>query len=334
MHLLHLIGATTDRFAHELSLTYHSETVRLPGSTVSTLEVRPDGTTLWGQPGAPRAPVPRGAALDRAATTDACLPYMFCPRGMTSWRAALEDVMGVPVLGPDAACLSLATSKSRTKAVAAAAGIATPAAAPLAADTPCPDLPAIVKPDAEDNSIGLSLVRDPADWPAARDRALEMGAAMVEDYVPGREVRVGVLEDPSPRLLPVLEYHVTPERPIRERADKVVTDASGAVTKRSWRMPSLETTCPAVLAPPTLSALERAALALHGALGCRDYSLYDFRIDAEGRPWLLEACIFWTFAPFSVISRMLEAEGTDLAATVGALVARTAARKGGTPAAA
>lgn len=313
LHVLHLVGATTTRFYFDLSRTYHAAVAMPPGTIAQVWEIRPDGAMTWRTPDGAPEPVDLSTAAARAGGTDVCVPHMFCPPGMTTWRAFLSDVVGLPVVGPDAACLHAGTSKWTTKALARAAHVATPDAAPLAPDTPCPTLPVIVKPVDEDNSIGLSLVADPAAWPAARSRALAAtGRAMVETYVPGREVRVGVIADPVPRVLPVLEYHVTPDHPIRVRADKVATDVAGAVTTASWDRPSLPTTCPARLADVPRAAVERAALAMHDALGARDYSLFDLRIDAAGRPWLLEACIFWSFARFSVLTRMVEAEGGTL----------------------
>ena len=340
MHVLHLVGATTTRFYAELSETYARNCVRPAGTAHSTLSVAPSGEMLWTGADGAALPVDLGGAARRAAACDVVVPHMFCPTGMTTWRALMEDVMGLPVVGPHASSIAVATSKWATKALARAEGVATPEALRLGgasgeAAPPCPPLPCIVKPDDEDNSIGLTLLRDPAGWEAARDAALAAsGHALAEAYVPGREVRVGVLDDGRPRVLPVLEYHVTDDHPIRERADKVHVSDAGSVTMQSWERPSLATSCPAALSPETADALERAALTMHRALGCRDYSLYDFRIDPEGRPWLLEACIFWTFTPISVISRMLEAEGAELARTALSVWSRAADRRPRAPLAA
>ena len=335
MHVLHLTGATTTRFYAELSETYARNCVRPARTRHSTLSVAPDGALRWTGADGATMPVDLGGAARRAAECDVAVPHMFCPSGMTTWRALLEEVVGLPVVGPDAAAIRLGTSKWATKALARAEGVDTPAAARLHGPAPCPDLPAIVKPDDEDNSIGLSLVRAPAEWDAALARALEAsGTALAEAYVPGREVRAGVLDDGALRLLPVLEYHVTPERPIRLREDKVHVSEAGQVTTRSWDRPSLPTSCPADLPSETLAALERSAFAMHRALGCRDYSLYDFRVDPDGRPWLLEACIFWTFTPFSIVSRMLAAEGTELERAALSVWSRAAARRPARPLAA
>ena len=52
-----------------------------------------------------------------------------------------------------------------------------------------------------------------------------------------------------------------------------------------------------------------AARRCHLALGCRDYSLFDFRIDPDGQPWFLEAGLYCSFARKSVISVMAAAAG-------------------------
>ncbi|KIT17265.1 D-alanine--D-alanine ligase family protein [Jannaschia aquimarina] len=331
MHVLHLVGATTTRFYYDLSRTYQDRCVAPFGTRASVLTVAPDGAMTWAGQGQDPFPCNLADVAQRARGIDVVVPHMFCQAGMTTWRALFEDVMGVPVVGPNAASIHVATSKWQTKALARSVGVDTPEARRLTTTDVAPPsrLPVIVKPDGEDNSIGLTLVRDRADWPGALRKALDAApVALVEDYVPGREVRVGVIEDHgAPRVLPILEYHVTPDRPIRERSDKVVVDATGAVTTKSWEQPSLRTSCPAHLAALTRDDLHHAAIAMHAALGARDYSLFDFRIDEAGKPWLLEACIFWTFSQISVITRMLEAEGSDLARTSMAVWANAASRK-------
>ena len=48
------------------------------------------------------------------------------------------------------------------------------------------------------------------------------------------------------------------------------------------------------------------------ALGCRDYSLFDFRIDPPGAPLFLEASLYCSFAPTSVLAVMAAAGGMAL----------------------
>jgi D-alanine-D-alanine ligase len=64
---------------------------------------------------------------------------------------------------------------------------------------------------------------------------------------------------------------------------------------------------------PIGPAVAEAARRCHVALGCRHYSLFDFRIDPEGRPWFLEAGPYCSFAPTSVIAVMAAAAGVGVA---------------------
>jgi len=65
-------------------------------------------------------------------------------------------------------------------------------------------------------------------------------------------------------------------------------------------------------ADPVTQPVWEAARRCHVALGCRDYSLFDFRIDAAGRPWFLEAGLYCSFARKSVVVMMAEAAGIPL----------------------
>ena len=63
---------------------------------------------------------------------------------------------------------------------------------------------------------------------------------------------------------------------------------------------------------PITTDVWEAARRCHVALGCRDYSLFDFRVDPDGRPWFLEAGLYCSFARQSVISMMAAAAGIAL----------------------
>jgi D-alanine-D-alanine ligase len=64
---------------------------------------------------------------------------------------------------------------------------------------------------------------------------------------------------------------------------------------------------------PVCVAVWEAAQRCHRALGCRHYSLCDFRIDPEGRPWFLEAGLYCSFARQSVVATMARGAGIDTA---------------------
>merc|ERR1711953_1462889 len=85
--------------------------------------------------------------------------------------------------------------------------------------------------------------------------------------------------------------------------------------------------CPADIDEVLQSKLEDLCVKSHKALGCRDYSLYDVRIDPNGEPYFLEACLYCSFAPKSVIIAMSVAKGVQQQKVFEMLVKRAIARK-------
>ena len=98
-------------------------------------------------------------------------------------------------------------------------------------------------------------------------------------------------------------------RPVRTYDDKLAPGAHGQLrlvaktTDKAWTVPVTDAVTERVWA---------AARRCHRALGCRQYSLFDFRIDPDGRPWFLEAGLYCSFATTSVLTAMACAAGTPL----------------------
>ncbi len=97
--------------------------------------------------------------------------------------------------------------------------------------------------------------------------------------------------------------------PIRGYSSKLTEDEQGNIAfankenKQTWLVGADD---------PDVAQVWAAAKQSHLALSCRHYSLFDFRIDAQGKPWLLEAGLYCSFAPKSVISTMVNATGITL----------------------
>jgi D-alanine-D-alanine ligase len=110
--------------------------------------------------------------------------------------------------------------------------------------------------------------------------------------------------------LPLEEYNVdTATRPVRGYADKISRTGAGGLelvakdTTRAWIVDPSD---------PITQQVWDVARICHAALGCRHYSLFDFRIDPTGRPWFLEAGLYCSFARKSVIPAMASAAGIPL----------------------
>jgi len=251
-------------------------------------------------------------AIERVVTLspDVMVPQMFDLPGMTSYRA-LFDLLGIPFLGNAPETMALTAHKARAKTVVAAAGVAVPQGQlALASDQLALEPPVVVKPIGADNSLGVTLVRDYPEFARALTDACAVGEeALVEQYIElGREVRCGIIvRDGSLQCLPLEEYAVDSEvKPIRDQADKLCRDDAGElslVAKESTRAWIVD------IDDPVCDAVWEAARRCHRALGCRHYSLFDFRVDPAGRPWFLEAGLYCSFARQSVLATMSAAAG-------------------------
>ncbi|WP_312029865.1 D-alanine--D-alanine ligase [Actinomycetospora sp. TBRC 11914] len=328
MRVLHLVGSPTGEFLAELSRLYARDALETLADPeryeVAIAHVAPGGRWSFpadltgpGLDAAPALEVDEAVSHLRALAPDVVVPQMFCRPGMTSYRALFE-VLGVPVIGNPPDVMAVGADKPRARAVVAHGGVAVPEGVVVhPGEHPAlPALPVVVKPADSDNSLGITLVRRPEEVGPALAAAFEhASAALVETYVPaGREVRCAVVERDRAGggtelvCLPLEEYPVDAEAaPIRLPADKLARDDDGGlglVAKGAGRAWIVDPT------DPVTPAVWEAARRCHVALGCRDYGLFDFRVDPDGRPWFLEAGLYCSFARSSVVTTMAVAAGT------------------------
>ena len=324
LRVLHLVGSAQSSFMGELSSLYARDCLASVNDAsryeTHVAYVTPDGRWRFisdlspeAIAAAPPLTIAQAVAHLAALSPDVMVPQMFCLPGMTRYRA-LFDVVGIPYIGNSPEVMALAAHKPRAKAVVAGAGVAVaPGEVVSAGGRPTMGPPAVVKPVAADNSLAVTLVRDRAGFPQAVARACAAGGeALVERYVElGREVRCAIIvRDGDLCCLPLEEYAVDrQDKPIRDQADKLHRDDVGQLAlvakqaSRAWIVDEDDAVCEAVW---------EAARRCHRALGCRHYSLFDFRIDPDGRPWFLEAGLYCSFAGQSVIPMMAAAAGLPL----------------------
>jgi D-alanine-D-alanine ligase len=297
-------------------MIYVKEVVQPVGVKSHYAVVHPDG--LW-QLGASLDSLSEKMSLQdmisQLPTLDVVVPHMFCFLGMTSFRTLFEDLIGLPVVGSPSHCTALATNKAQTRNVVSASGVRVAAAQQLRqGDTLTMKPPFIVKPNSEDNSLGVTLVWNDSQIAEALQVGFEFdNTLLVEDYIPGRELRVAVVErDGQLYVPPMIEYFLSEKQPIRTVQDKLEFLPDGTPSQQN-RNTAARRACPANIAPELFDKLADAAKRAHIALGCRDYSLYDFRIQAEtDEPYFIEAGLFWSFGNISVISLLLKADGQSL----------------------
>lgn len=316
LRVLHLAGSLVSEFYYNLSMIYVKEVVQPVGVISHYAVVHPDG--LW-QLGTSLDDLSEKMSLQdmisQLPTLDVVVPYMFCFPGMTSFRAFFEDIIGLPVVGSSSHCTALAANKAQTQSVVSASGVRVAKAQQFRqGDTLTMKPPFIVKPNSEDNSLGVTLVWNEEQIAEALRLGFEYDQTLlIEDYIPGRELRVAVLErDGKLWVPPMIEYFLSEEQPIRTVGDKLEFLPDGTPSQQN-RNTGARRACPANVTPELFEKLGDAAKQAHMALGCRDYSLYDFRIHSEtNEPYLIEAGLFWSFGRISVISLLLEVDGQSL----------------------
>lgn len=315
LRVLHLAGSRVSKFYYNLSMLYAKEVVQPVGVKSHYAVVHPSG--LW-QLGASLDDLSEKMSLQdmisQLPTIDVVVPHMFCFPGMTSFRSLFEDIIGLPVVGSPSQCTALATNKAQTRSVISASGVRVAKAQQFRqGDTLTMKPPFIVKPNSEDNSLGVTLVKNEQEIAEALRVGFEYDQTLlIEDYIPGRELRVAVVERDGKLYVPsTIEYFMTDEQPVRTAGDKLEFLPDGTLLQN--RNTASRRACPANLTPELFEKLADAAKRAHIALGCRDYSLYDFRIHAEtNEPYLIEAGLFWSFGRISVISVLLEVDGETL----------------------
>ncbi len=131
--------------------------------------------------------------------------------------------------------------------------------------------PVVIKPRAEGSSVGVSIASDEQGILDGIRKAVEYGDVLVEKFIAGRELYVGVL---GATPLPIVE--VCPMREFYDYEAKYGDSGTQYLTD-------------AGLDDETYERVQEMGLAAFRALGCRDFARVDFLLDAGGRPYFIEA---------------------------------------------
>jgi D-alanine-D-alanine ligase len=220
---------------------------------------------------------------------------------------ALLDWLGVGYQGSQMRACALAMDKWLTKSLARANDLPVPRGRKLtreqARSFPVEEfgLPCVVKPNAEGSAIGVTIVRAADAWLEAVEKA-EAVEILVEEYIEGREFTVAIFED---RALPLVE--IAPHDSFYSYRAKYTAGGSTHIV-------------PAKLDPGIADRMCRDALALHAALGARDYSRVDVMLDAGGRHAILECNMLPGMTSLSLFPDAAKAAGISYEAVVERLV--------------
>jgi D-alanine-D-alanine ligase len=223
---------------------------------------------------------------------------------------AVLEMLGIPYTGSDPLTMAVTLDKDCARRLVASTGIAVPNAVVIAPGesgsvngvldaahgsnmsyfgrTPCRSsvagltFPVIVKPAWEGSSKGIRrncLAHSPHGLTEAVTRlhAEQRQPVLVEEYIQGDELTVGVLGNEHPRVIGIMR--VVP----KERVEHFIYSLE---VKRDYKN-QVRYECPAALDKTVADRVGESALAIHRVLGCRDVSRVDFRL-RDGVPYFLE----------------------------------------------
>lgn len=208
-------------------------------------------------------------------------------RSRESQIPLLLETRGIPCVGADALSLGISLDKVVAKQVFLAEKIPTPRwfvvhDADTLTASPLP-FPLIVKPRHEGSSKSLSeksrvqsleALKTQAEWLIRTYRQ----PALVEEFIAGTEFTVAVIGNDPPEALPAVQIEMDGTTELGDRF----------YTFSRISAPGLVYRCPAAIPPALEQTLRTLAVRAYQAIDCRDFGRVDFRVDRQGRPFVLE----------------------------------------------
>ncbi|MDR7481905.1 MAG: D-alanine--D-alanine ligase [Armatimonadota bacterium] len=278
------------------------------------------------------AEIPRAGSWMPPEGLDVAFVALHGPYGEDGTIQGLLEFAGIPYTGSGVLASALAMDKRRARHLMAFHGVPVPAS--LAVERDAASLreglllreieqalgfPCVVKPNAQGSSIGVAIVRTPAELPRALDAAFALdNLVLVEEYLTGVEATCGILDDPDvggPVALPLVEIV-----PAREFFDYEAKYTPGAA----------EEICPARLPPAAVWRAQAAALKAYRALGCADFGRVDLFV-READVVVLEVNTIPGLTRESLLPKAARAAGIEFPRLVERVIA-SALRRAGRPA--
>jgi len=270
-------GPSSEREVSLLSGTAIADALQRRGHKVTRADILPQDT----------------AALDREGI-DVVFIALHGEFGESGEVQQLCEDRHVLYTGSGPGASQLAMDKAATKQIAKRIGLATPdwmileefhTPEQIARWLPELGVPVVVKPVDGGSSVDVTVARTRDVRDAALEEMLDRyGRIMLERFVPGRELTVGILDDEPLGVLEIL--------PSREFYDYTAKYADDSGTNYTF-----DHGLDAALTEQARSA----ARAIHEALGCRHMSRVDFILDEAAVPWLLEVNTIPGFTSHSLL---------------------------------
>jgi D-alanine-D-alanine ligase len=229
------------------------------------------------------------------------LALNFCDEGLNNEPRkelhvpALLEQIKVPYTGAGPHCLACCFDKSAVRGIARELGIRVPSALFINPTDDPQDIPfgypVLVKPNYGDSSIGITRRSVAGNYEELMSAIAELRETigfdkpiLIEEFLPGAEVTVGIIGNPPDNycILPMVEEDYSVLDPDLPRICGY--EAKWIPDSPYWKLRSI----PADLPEAARNAIADGCLKLFSRLECRDYARFDWRLDSEGTPKLLE----------------------------------------------
>lgn len=207
---------------------------------------------------------------------------------------ALLDYLNIPYTGSNTFSLALAINKALTKKILKAENIPTPKFQVFLAGNEELEqglrFPLIVKPNCEGSAKGINksnVVNDKESLYKKIKETINLyrQEVLVEEFIEGKELTVGILENGKTTILPILEIDFSSCKDSGEFFYSWrIKEYQG--NKELGLMPTFH--CPARLNREVEMRVKETALRTHRAIGCFDISRTDIRLDKNNTPYVLE----------------------------------------------
>src|SRR5690348_11306532 len=244
-----------------------------------------------------REALPRMAStLPRAGETDVVFLGLHGGTGEDGTIQAMLSLTGVPYTGSGHLASALAMDKDLSKQLFRQSGVTTAdwlMAPAMAAEVKARlGFPVIVKPSKQGSTVGLSIVRDPSELQAAIEEASHFDdEVMIEAFIAGRELTVGILGGDAPPVGEIIPKH--------EIYDYECKYTPGMADERF----------PADLTSAETARVQQEARVAFRALKLGGYARIDFRMAQDGRFYCLEANTLPGMTQTSLIPQAAAAAG-------------------------
>ena len=209
----------------------------------------------------------------------------------------LLESLHIPYTGSSASASRLAFDKWASRLWFQKYFLRTPDGIVLNPSDPLPSLrtfPVVVKPVCQGSSLGFSIVDQPEALPeAVRQAFIYDRRVLIEEYIPGSELTVGILGEEA---LPVIQ--ILPAGRFYDYESKYLSDKTQFLI-------------PAPLTETVTQSLQHAALRAHEALGCHSFSRVDFLLNKQEEPVILEVNAIPGLTARSLLPRACEAAGVS-----------------------